>query len=124
MTGVAGIKKSGVTGAIPDEYWDDRNGRYITHLFFNTVGHHHISDYGGSEQCDLMVVECRDGRWFIEDNWGGDAKGASGVFNPFEKGGFPTFYKSAEEANQRAAEVISSITGTDIESILDESDDE
>lgn len=35
-----------------------------------------------------------------------------------------TFCKSAEEVNQRAAELISSVAGMDIESILDESYDD
>lgn len=72
-----------------------------------------------------MIVECADGRWFIEDNWGGDAKGAPDVFNPFIKGAYPTFFESCEKANYRAAEVVSSITGADIQDLLlDDEDDE
>lgn len=109
---------------IPDEFWDVVKGRYNSHRFFDTVNHHHISYYGDDESCDLMVVECRDGRWFIEDNWGGDAKGADGVFNPFVRGSYPTFFPSLEDANLRAAEVVGSITGASVAVLLLEDDDE
>ena len=76
---------------IPEEYWDSERNRYNSHAYFDTINHHHISDYSGEETCDIMIVECKDGRWYIEDNWGVDATGAPVVFNPFEKGSYPTF---------------------------------
>lgn len=103
---------------IPDQFWDSERSRYNSHRFFDTINHHHISDYSGDESCDLMIVECRDGRWYVEDNWGGDAKGAEGVFNPFEKGSYPTFFPTLEAANLHAAEVVSSITGTPVAALL------
>jgi len=107
-----------MSGKIPDKYWDSARGRYNSHLYFNTISHHHISDYSGDETCEIMIVECKDGQWYIEDNWGGDAKGADGVFNPFDKDSYPTFFNSLEEANQRAAEIVSAITGCNIEELL------
>lgn len=46
-----------------------------------------------------MIVECNDCRWYIEVNWGGDAKGAKDVFNPFKRDSFPTFFASMEKAH-------------------------
>lgn len=104
--------------SIPEEYWDPSRGRYKSHAYFGTVNHHHISDYSGDETCDLMIVECKDGRWYIEDNWGGDAKGAKDVFQPHTKGSYPTFFNTLEECNLRAAEIVSSITGANVADLL------
>ena len=104
--------------AIPEEYWEEEKGRYNSHAYFKTINHHHISDYSGTETCDIMLVECQDGRWYIEDNWGGDAKGAEGVFDPFKKGAYPRFYPSLEAANLKAAHVVSSITGAKVQDLL------
>ena len=103
---------------IPDKYWDENKRRFDSHLFFDTVNHHHISDYSKEEHCDLMIVECSDGRWYIEDNWGRDAQGAKDVFNPFDKQSYPTFFPTMKEAAVRAAEVVSSITGSSVEFVL------
>ena len=80
--------------------------------------HHHISDYGESATCDIMIVGCSDGRWYIEDNWGGDAEGAKEVFNPFDKESYPTFFSDCKSANLRAAEIVSSITGCTPEELM------
>ena len=103
---------------IPEEYWDQARGRFNSHKFFNTINHHHISDYSGDQTCDIMIVECKDGRWYIEDNWGGDALGAEDVFNPFDKNSYPTFFPTREDAELRAAQIVSSITGIDINELL------
>lgn len=109
---------------IPDEFWDSEKGRYDSHRFFDTVSHSHISDYCGNKNCELTIVECRDGRWFIEDSWGADAKGAKDIYNPFEKGSYPTLFPTFDAANLRAVEVISSITGTPVEDLLLEEDED
>lgn len=103
---------------IPEDFWDENKKRFNSHGFFKTINHHHICDYSGDEKCDIMIVECSDGRWYIEDNWGGDAKGADGVFNPFDKDSYPTFYDSCREANLRAATIVSEITGANISDLM------
>jgi len=103
---------------IPLEYWDTARGRFKSHLYFDTINHVHISDYSSEKSCDLMLVCCRDGRWYIEDNWGGDAEGAADVFNPYDKNSYPTFFETMELAERRAAAVISSITGIDVRRLL------
>lgn len=107
-----------MSNKIPEEYWDVNRGRFNSHAYFKTVAHHHISDYEGQESCDIMIVGCSDGRWYIEDNWGGDAKGAEDVFNPFDKASYPTFFDSLEAVNLRAAEIVSSITGCDPKELI------
>lgn len=106
------------TERIPDEYWDKTENRFNSHAYFRTINHRHISDYSGKVTCDLMMVECEDGRWYIEDNWGGDAQGSPDVFNPFDKDSFPTFYPDLETCNRRAAEIVSSITGCKVDDLI------
>lgn len=114
--------KDSVDGrSIPDEFWDEKRGRYNSHLYFDTINHSHLCDYSGDKSCDLMVVECRDGNWYVEDQWE-DAKGADGVFNPYQKGAYPSFYPSYEDAMRKAAEVISSITGMSVDKLLKDDD--
>lgn len=98
---------------IPNKYWDENRKRYNSHAFFSTIKHHHISDYSGDESCDIMIVGCKDGRWYIEDNWGEYSDGVKDIFNPFDRDSYPTFFSSCEEANKRAAKIVSSITGCD-----------
>lgn len=114
-----------MSNVIPEEYWDAQQGRYDSHRYFNTINHHHISDYSSDVTCDILIAECADGRWFIEDNWGNDAKGAKDVFNPTVKDSYPTFFPNLEAANLRAAEIVSAITGASIEDLLlDDDEDE
>lgn len=103
---------------IPQEYWDENRGRFNSHAFFKTVNHHHISDYNHDETCDIMIVECQDGRWYIEDNFGNDARGHQDVFCPFNKTSYPTFFPTLEAVNLRAAQIVSSITGAEVEDLL------
>ena len=107
-----------MSNTIPSEYWDSNRNRFNSHAYFNTVEHHHISHYGDEESCDIIIVGCKDGRWYIKDNRDGDAKGAADVFNPFDKESYPTFFDSCEMANRRAAEIVSSITGCDPEELM------
>lgn len=103
---------------MPEKYWCKIEERYNSHEYFDTINHHHISDYGDTN-CDIMIVECRDGRWFIEDHCGGaSTNGTKDVFNPFETGSYPTFFSSLKRANIRAAEIVSSITGCEVEDLL------
>lgn len=73
---------------INSQFWDAGRKRWNGHRAFKTVDHHHVSCYSpevGHDDCDIMIVGCADGRWYVEDNWGGDAKGADKVWNPFNK---------------------------------------
>lgn len=108
---------------IPEEYWDKLNGRWNSHKFFNTINHWHISDYESDTTCDLMLVECMDGRFYIVDNWGGDADGHHEVFNPYDKNSYPTFFESFEQGNRTAAAVVASITGAKAEEIMIKSEE-
>lgn len=102
---------------IDKKYWDGT--RWHGHLAFNTVNHLHVSDYSGGESCDIMVVECEAGRWYVEDNWGGDANGAEGVWNPFDPSDAePRFFDSEDAAIRHAVSVVASVTGTSESTLL------
>jgi hypothetical protein len=105
----------GEPGRIDRRFWDGR--RWRGHEAFDTVGHEHISCYfpaEGYDACDIMLVECSDGRWYVEDNWGGDAKGADGVWDPFvESGEMPRFFETREGAARHAVAVVASVSGVD-----------
>lgn len=98
---------------IEKQYWDGT--RWQGHLAFRTVGHTHVSCYSpakGRRTCDITAVECEDGRWYIEDTWGSDAKGASGVWNPFDPSDDdPLFFESEEAALRHAASIVATICG-------------
>lgn len=103
---------------IPPEYWDSWRERWNSHAFFHTVNHWHISDYSQDETCEVLVVECKDGRFYIEDNFGGDAKGHADVFNPFDRNSFPVFFSDFPSVNEAAAKIVASITGGDYQQFL------
>lgn len=103
---------------LPEECWDNETDRYHIHEFYRTKGHWHVSDCSQEEHCDLVIVETGDSRFFIEDNWGGDAKGHPEVFNPFDKDSFPTFFFNLTAANIKATRIVASITGSDFNDIL------
>lgn len=98
---------------IDRKFWDGK--RWQGHLAFRTVSHTHVSCYSPAEgrgTCDIAAVECEDGRWYVEDTWGGDAKGATGVWNPFDPSDAePRFFDSEEGAIRHAASVVASICG-------------
>jgi hypothetical protein len=67
-----------------------------------------------------MVVECKDGRYYVEDNWGGEANGAEGVWNPFDpddKG--PHFFDTEEDAIRRAVAVVAEVSGVSEDELLE-----
>lgn len=96
-------------------FWDEGRNRWDGHHAFNTISHEHVSCYdpaSGHDTCDIMIVECADGRWYVEDNWGGDAKGADKVWNPFDKSSEgPHFFASEDEAMQHAVAVVAKVSG-------------
>lgn len=82
--------------AMDIQFWD--GSRWDGHRAFNTVNHEHISCYSaapGHKDCELMIVECADGRWYVEDSWGADAQGAEKVWNPRDPSNEgPNFFSS------------------------------
>ena len=98
-----------------DKYWDQQRERWNGHDAFQTVNHHHVSCYSpaeGCDSCDLMIVECADGRWYVEDNWGNDSCGAERVWRPFDRNaGEPYFFGSQEEALAHATAVVARVCG-------------
>ncbi|WP_063664868.1 hypothetical protein [Aliivibrio fischeri] len=106
---------------IPIEYWKTGEAKWDSHSAFKTTNHWHISHCGDedSKSCDLMIVECGNGSsYFIENSWGDDTEGHNEVFNPFRFESYPTFFTTFDEANKRTAEIVSSITGADVSSLL------
>lgn len=105
---------------IDKAFWVEGSGKWDSHKAFDTIGHNHVSYYFRDDEgddCDIMVVECRDGRFFIEDNWGGDAKGAPHAFNPYEKNSYPVFYKTFEGALTKAKLIVSGVSKVDFEDV-------
>lgn len=103
------------------KFWDGT--RWDAHSAFNTVHHSHVSCYAhsdGFDSCDIAVVECEDGRWYIEDSWG-DTSGAAGVWCPFSpEDAEPTFYQSRQDAIRRAVAVVAAVSGHSEEALLGE----
>lgn len=99
--------------AIDKKFWDGT--RWDGHSAFKTISHGHISCFAPAEDhdtCDIMIVEMSDGRWYVEDNWGDDAKGAVGVWNPFDTSDAePVFYPTQEVAMAHAISVVARVCG-------------
>lgn len=96
-------------------FWDDVQKRWDGHTAFNTVSHYHVSCYSpapGHPNCEVSVVECDDGRWYVEDSWGSDAPGAENVWNPCDHDAKePHFFGSQAEATAHAVVVVASVSG-------------
>lgn len=96
-------------------FWDEAQKRWDGHAAFNTIDHHHVSCYfpaPGHPNCEVAVVECADGRWYVEDNWGGDAPGAEKVWNPCDPDARePHFFGRQEEAITHAVSVVARVSG-------------
>lgn len=103
------------------QFWDGT--RWDGHRAFNTVEHHHVSCYSpaeGHDTCDIMIVGCADGRWYVEDNWGSDAKGADKVWSPFDQSDEgPHFFPTEDEALKHAVAVVANICGVDESAVSD-----
>jgi len=104
---------------IDRKYWMDDRGKWDGHLAFATVYHCHVCHYGGAgeEICDIMVVECRNGKYYVEDNWGGDAPEDSIAWNPYIRDSEPVFLDSYEEADLKAREIVALKCGVLIETV-------
>lgn len=83
-----------------------------THTKFNTISHEHLDDLvswatGEYPDSGILLVECADGRWFIEQDYGHDFDSFLGISKPklipyLE----PYFYSSRDEALNIALELI------------------
>jgi len=98
------------------EFWIKCNTRgtykWDTHNALNTINHNHISCYPDEgDNCDLMIVECANGQFYIEDNWGGDAQGAPEAFNPYDEHASPVFFDNYEDAEKIANKIIEKVCG-------------
>lgn len=99
------------------EYWDTCEAKWNSHEAFKTNNHWHVCSYE-DKSCDLTIVQCENGKYYIEDSFGGDAEGFNEVFNPFKFESYPTFFANFDEVNKRTAEIVASITGADETSLL------
>ncbi|PAW00410.1 hypothetical protein [Vibrio coralliilyticus] len=79
--------------------------RWDTHSFYRTTHHLHLTVCeAGGNMIDLLLVECENGKWFIEDSIGDllDER----VFQPSSKDFIePKFYDDLNIAEKTACEV-------------------
>lgn len=98
-------------------FWD--GGKWQGHNAFNTVGHSHMSWYSpapGYHDCDIMVVECADGRWYVEDTWGDHVMDK--VWNPYDPSDAgPHFFRTEDEATSHAMSAMSKVCGIPVAEI-------
>lgn len=88
-----------------------------THEKFNTVDHHHFdfSYRTAADQFDypdsaLMLVECADGRWFVQQEFGEKYSQFPGVVQSGDDlDTAPTFYSNVEEAARAAFAFIKQV---------------
>lgn len=86
-----------------------------THKKFNTVSHEHLDDLiswatGEYPDAGLVIVECGNSSWFIEQDYGHAYDLFSGIsrpkINPYSN---PVFYASREEALIIALKLIKQV---------------
>jgi hypothetical protein len=93
------------------------NGKWSTHSFYGTVSHLHLSFLlNGSDLIDLMLVECGDGRWFIEQvSITFESEQLFDAYsNEFVE---PKFYSNSDEAEKFACKLIAENTSFEFEEI-------
>lgn len=86
-----------------------------THIMYDTVSHEHLDSLvswatGEFPDAGLSLVECADGRWFLEVDHGDAFNSIAGISKP-EIAPFvePTFFKSEEEAQNFAFACIKQV---------------
>ncbi len=83
-----------------------------THLMFETITHEHLDNLvnwatGEYPDSGLILVECKDGRWFIEQEYGHAFDSFSGISSPkIEPYLEPNFYSCRDDALDVALELI------------------
>lgn len=87
--------------------------RANTHEMFDTNAHEHLDGLiqwatkKGYPHSSLNLVGCRDGRWFVEVDFGSEFNGIEGISKPYVIPYVaPRFFSSDDEARAFAFEVI------------------
>lgn len=78
-----------------------------THELFKTINHEHI----GKDLKEILIAECGDGRWFIENNWGDkDFENFEGISNPhISPYVIPKFFPNEDEVLDYAVKIASAV---------------
>ncbi|EOY4147436.1 MULTISPECIES: hypothetical protein [Acinetobacter] len=78
-----------------------------THELFKTIDHQHI----GKDLKEVLIVECEDGRWFIENNWGDeDFEKFEGISNPHLSPYInPKFFTTENKVLEYAISIVCSV---------------
>lgn len=83
-----------------------------THKIYNTISHEHLDDLvhfstGEHPDSGLLIVECENGSWFIEQDYGNAFDSFSGISKPHVHPYLnPVFYENREEALAVSIELI------------------
>lgn len=86
-----------------------------THLKFHTISHEHLDDLvnwstGEYPDSGLNLVECEDGRWFIEQDYGHAFDSFIGISKPKSEPYLePNFYLSRDDALIIALDLIKQV---------------
>ena len=86
-----------------------------THQMFKTINHEHLDSLiyfviGDYPKSGLVLVECKDGRWFIEQEYGNEFDAISGISKPTSECYIePNFYSNREEALTKATKLMKSL---------------
>ena len=92
-----------------------------THERYKTVGHTHVDYFFPDRQwLELLVIECEDGRWYVEGGWTG--KGWEEIdficlpdLVPFRE---PVFVSSRKEAVALVAKAFNQVYGVEEDTII------
>ena len=100
-----------------------------THQRFDTVGHEHMSslvrwDHDNSDGLYFMIVECRDGRHFLESEFNDEVYDQFPDIYSEKRSGDPVFYPNRLAALERALEIANVLrpmaTKTELLEAIDE----
>lgn len=86
-----------------------------THQMFKTINHEHLDSLiyfviGDYPKSGLILVECKDGCWFIEQEYGNEFDAISGIWKPTSECYIePNFYSNREEALTKAIKLMKSL---------------
>jgi hypothetical protein len=90
-----------------------------THQKYQTINHHHFDfryPTGGIleyPESALMLVQCADGRWYVQQEFGAQYSGFEGVVRSDEDvESVPTFYVHVEDAAKAAFALIKQVYPT------------
>lgn len=81
----------------------------ISHIKYQTVNHYHIDfmTNNGYPNSALMIVECEDGRFFLEQEFGDEYSQFMGVLKTsYDIETKPVFYSDLKSAAEAAFKII------------------